>query len=343
VLAPLSALYGRAVLARRRRAEARPASRRRLGRPVISIGNLAVGGSGKTPFTRWLASWLLSQHHRPSILSRGYGRVSPDHAVVIVSDGEHVLADVSRAGDEPLMLAQTVRGAAVLVCADRHRAGQVAESQLGCTVHLLDDGFQHLRLNRQIDLLLLDERDIEDRVLPAGRLREPLEAARSADAILWTGTADAADVAARLGVGAAFNLRRTSGPLTTLTAGEPPPRPGTPVVAVAGIARPDRFFDELLADGLDVRARLSYRDHHPYSADDLRRIRRTLDANRADVVVTTEKDIVRLRPLGPLPFAVAWRRVDVMPQHVDAFCAWLDARLESAARAVASRSGEPVA
>ena len=332
MLAPLGALYGRAVLARRRHVEARPSLRRRLARPVISIGNLAVGGSGKTPFTRWLAFQLLSRGERPAILSRGYGRAETPDDVVIVSDGGRVLADVARSGDEPLMMAHSAPGAAVLVCADRFRAGEVAERRLGCTIHLLDDGFQHLKLHRDVDLLLMDEQDLSDRVLPAGRLREPLVSARSADALLWTGGEDAAGVASRLGVAAGFRVRRVPGPLTMAGDGAAP-RPGAPIVALAGIARPGRFFRDLEAGGYDVRARLAFRDHHPYSKADVERIHTAAARSAAVVVVTTEKDLVRLLPLAPLPFALAWRRLEVLPEDADAFCGWLDARLDEAPRA----------
>lgn len=329
MLAPLSAIYGRAVLARRRRFESRPASRLRLARPVVSVGNLAVGGSGKTPFTRWLAGYLVRTGERPSILSRGYRRRSPAAAVIVVSDGRDVLADLARAGDEPLMIARTVAGAVVLVCAERYRAGLMAEEHFSCTVHLLDDGFQHVRLERDVDLLMLDEQDVHDRVLPAGRLREPLEAARSADAVLWTGSAGAVDALTRLGVEETFRLRRTPGPVTALT-GEERIAPGTPVAALAGIARPSRFFRELQDTGLEIRAELRYGDHHPYSPADVARIRQAVARAGAQWVVTTEKDLVRLLALGDVPLRLAWRRLDVVPEDPDAFCRWLDSRLQTA-------------
>ena len=333
MLAPLSALYGRALLVRRRRIESHPFSQRRLQRPVISIGNLSVGGSGKTPFVRWLALWLLSRGERPSILSRGYRRTSPSDQPVIVSDGQRVLADLATAGDEPLMLAQSVRGAAVVVDPDRYRGGRLAEDRLGCTVHLLDDGFQHLRLHRDINLLLLDEGDLEDHVLPAGRLREPLEAGRSADALLWTGETAPGDLAARVGEAPLFELRREPGPVRVHT----PPKtgdvvPGTAVVAVAAIARPERFFRQLERAGLDVRERLTYRDHHPYTPADLHRIERTLAEANAALVVTTEKDLTRLASLGPLPFPLAVQPLEVLPREVDRFTGWISQRLTDVGR-----------
>jgi tetraacyldisaccharide 4'-kinase len=178
----------------------------------------------------------------------------------------------------------------------------------------------------------MHEHDVEDRVLPAGRLREPIDAARSADAILWTGREDAGRVASRLGVAAGFRLRRVAGPLTMAGDRAATPGPGSPVVALAGIARPERFFRELEAEGYDVRARLAFRDHHPYSTADVERIRRAA-AGCGAVVLTTEKDLVRLLPLAPLPFALAWRRLEVLPEDADAFSRWLDVRLDEARRA----------
>jgi len=341
VLGLSSGIYGRAVLARRRLIEARPASRLRLRAPVISIGNVSVGGSGKTPFTAWLAARLAAAGHRPAILSRGYRRTAPTEAVVVVSDGTRVSGNLASAGDEPLMLARAVPGAAVLVCGDRHRAGHMAEMDLGCTVHLLDDGFQHLRLERDVDLVLLDEGDLQDRPLPAGRLREPLAALRSADAILWTGEpAAAADAARHADVDAVFGLRRASGALTGHDDGVP--AAGEPVLALAAIARPQRFFEGLDDTGVDVRARLAFRDHHPYSAADVERIRRAAADHGASWVVTTEKDLVRLLPLGALPFRLAWRAFEVSPREPDAFWDWLTAKL-AAARAASSGRGATVA
>jgi tetraacyldisaccharide 4'-kinase len=356
VLAPISALYGRALLVRRRRIESHPSFRSRLQRPVISIGNLSVGGSGKTPFVRWLASWLVLRGHRPAILSRGYRRTSPIDRPVIVSDGDRVLADLAASGDEPMMLARAVRGAAVVVDPDRYRAGTLAETRLGCTVHLLDDGFQHLKLHRDINLLLLDEEDLQDRVLPAGRLREPLAAARSADAVLWTGEGPTHEIAARIGVAEVFQVRRDVGPMRVHSAdaadtalalnGMPSSQlgavpPGTSVVALAAIARPERFFGELERAGLDVRDRLTYRDHHPYTAADVQRIQHTRAQARASLVATTEKDLTRLTALGALPFPVAWQRLDVVPRDIEGFGAWMAERLARVGQPFRAAENEP--
>jgi tetraacyldisaccharide 4'-kinase len=177
----LAPLYARAARARREagRRHARP-----LRQPVVSIGNLSVGGSGKTPLVAFVASLLRDLGERPAVLSRGYARQRAEDGVVVVSDGRSLCADVDRAGDEPMWLARALPGVAVLVAADRHLAGALAESRLGATVHVLDDGFQHHGLARDVDLVVVSAADLADVTLPAGRLREPLEALARADALV---------------------------------------------------------------------------------------------------------------------------------------------------------------
>jgi tetraacyldisaccharide 4'-kinase len=136
-----------------------------LSRPVISIGALAAGGSGKTPLTAHVAETLVAMGERPAVLSRGYGRAEPVDGVVVVRDTERVVGALATAGDEPWMLAQALDGVAVVVAADRYLAGRLAETHLGVTVHLLDDGFQHFQLERGTDLLVVSPADLDDPVL----------------------------------------------------------------------------------------------------------------------------------------------------------------------------------
>jgi tetraacyldisaccharide 4'-kinase len=328
ILYATSKLYGTAAIWRRRWYAGRPSRRRRLDRPVISVGNLNTGGSGKTPVVAHIAALLAARGERPAILSRGYGRTSPSPGVTIVSDGSAVLAPLERAGDEPLMLAQALPTIPVVVAADRYEAGRVAESTFGATVHLLDDGFQHLGLERDIDLLIASERDLIDQVLPAGRLREPLTAAASADALLVE-TGDER-VRKALGVGTSFRFERMLGrPRWLSSGGVVPTSPGDVILAVAGIARPDRFFADLEAAGLSARERLVFRDHHPYTDADIARIRQAARDGRATLVLTTEKDAVRLstRRLGDLRLAAVPLAVTIDPPS---FIDWLIARIQQA-------------
>ena len=202
---PLSAVYGRAAAYRRSWYARHPNARRRLGCPVVSVGNLVAGGSGKTPVVATLARLLGAAGERPAILSRGYARHRDGGDAVVVSDGASVLEPTERSGDEAQMLARTLPGVPVLVSVDRYLAGRIAERRFGSTVMLLDDGFQHLQLARDVDLLLVSPLDLTERILPLGALREPVAAARAAHALLVPGTPDEARrTSEQLGVRNAF-------------------------------------------------------------------------------------------------------------------------------------------
>jgi tetraacyldisaccharide 4'-kinase len=294
---------------------------------VISVGNLRAGGSGKTPVVAHLARLLLSRGERPVILTRGYARRRPSRGVTVVSDGLDVRASLDEAGDEPLMLARALPGVPVLVGADRHRSGRFAEAQLGATVHLLDDGFQHLMLARDVDLLVAAEDDLRDRVLPAGRLREPVAAAAAADALLSEAGAEVLERLRRgLGVPAAFRMVRTIEAPRAL-GGDQLPAPGAPVFAVAGIARPERFMRDLAAGGWRVAGSLLFRDHHAFTAADVARIEAAAGAAGAAAIVTTEKDAVRLEGCKPRGLQVMAVPLRVTVEPAADFAAWLMARI----------------
>jgi tetraacyldisaccharide 4'-kinase len=298
---------------RRERYAARPWLRRRLRRPVISIGNLAVGGRGKTPLTACVARLLREMGEKPAILSRGYGRTSPQDGVVVVSDGVAVRADVARAGDEPLMLARQLPGVAVLVSPDRYAAGRLAEHHFNVTIHVLDDGFQHVQLERDVDVLMIGREDVARPVtLPAGRLREPLDTMIVADALI-AADPDVVIETDHLPM-PVFRLQRSRCS---------PAVDAAPVLAVAGIASPERFFKDLRQDGWQVAATLIFPDHHPYSRRDADRIVEMARREGAVRIVTTEKDLVRLDALGPVALPVDAVRLVVEPQPFDGFREWL--------------------
>ena len=330
----LSYLYGLAAAQRRHWYDRRPETRLRLRQPVISVGALTVGGSGKTPIAAHLATVLTSMGEHPAILSRGYRRRHPADGVVVVRDRTAVRSDVAQSGDEPFMLARSLPGTPVLVCQDRYLAGRLAETQLGATVHLLDDGFQHLTLHRDVDLVVLGVADIADsRTLPAGRLREPLDTVRLADAlIVETPTADQADaLSARFGVKAAFHFTRRLLPLRDPAIHEEVAIPvGTRMLAVAGIARPGSFFEALRSYGYTIVSTMVYRDHHPFVEADLTEIDRARQRHGAEYVVTTEKDLVRLLPHMPIAFPMVWVPLSVSVEPADRFRGWIGERLEQA-------------
>ena len=301
--------------------ERHPQSRRSLDRPVISVGNLSVGGSGKTPIVAALARMLLDMGQRPAILSRGYARRRATDGVVVVSDGNRVLEPVENSGDEPQMLARALPGVPVLVCADRHLAGRLAEKQFDATVMLLDDGFQHLELGRNVDVLVVPASDLDDAVLPSGRLREPLDAASSADCVLVPGSLeDVSRVAATFDRMPVFRVANHFGSLRGLDASAPS---GTRVVAVAGIARPERFFTTLREQGFEIVRELRFPDHHWFSSGDLDRIRTIAKEASADLIVATEKDAVRVAPQSG--WAVLPMTAVIEPPEL--FSSWLRERL----------------
>jgi len=329
----LSAAYSAAAAWRREWYARDPSRRRRLNRPVVSVGNLRVGGTGKTPTVEYIARLLVEHGERPAILTRGYARRRPLDGVTIVSDGTKVHAHLDTAGDEPLMLAKALPSVSVLVGADRYLSGLLAERQLEATVHVLDDGFQHFALERDVDLLLASEDDLADRPLPAGRLREGIAAAAIADAALVTAGYDTAAerIGRALGVATVFRVTRSIAPPRTLT----PARdsvvvpPNSRVFVVTGIARPDRFQADISAAGWDIVGAIDFRDHHPFDARDIARITEAARASGAAIVLTTEKDAVRLAAceLGELPIAAVPLVIGIEPR--DRFRDWLLMRLEA--------------
>lgn len=272
----------------------------RLPGRVISVGNLTVGGTGKTPCVAWLARELVASGERVAILSRGYRRRSRGR--VEVSDGQSVLVSAEEGGDEPWLLARSCHGVRVVVDGQRYEAGRwLVEQGTGVTVFVLDDGYQHLRLARDLNLLLVDAGDPLPgaRMVPWGRLREPIDQIVRADAVIVTRCDephDEAALAALLG-----QYRRPGTPVFHAThaltgfhrleSGESVEtgRLGR-VAAVSGIARPERFHHDLRALGLELCWTRSYPDHHRYTPADIRSILAGAEAAGADSIVLTEKD-----------------------------------------------------
>lgn len=281
---------------RRRRMERRPQRQRHLAKPVISVGNLSMGGTGKTPVVAAIALWLIGAGHRPSILSRGYGREDAADGVVVIDRDTMV----GQAGDEPLMLSRQVPGAIVCVSPDRYLGGVLAE-KLGCTIHVLDDGFQHIELARDLDILVTTIGEIPNgRVIPRGRLREPHDAAARAHFLVVTdATAGAASAEAwALGISQSCGARRTLGaPLPIRLKADTTQL--ARVLAVSGIANPERFVTSLREAGHNVVASMMFADHHRYSPKDLLAIESKMQGASADAVLTTDKDAVRFESLAP--------------------------------------------
>ena len=286
-----------------------------------------MGGTGKTPLVSLVAEYLLAHGEHPAILSRGYGRRVTDVGAIVVSDGMRVLADLDRAGDEPLMLARALSGAIVVVAEDRHLAGVLAENRFGATVHVLDDGFQHLTLARDLDVLVTSAGEIPNgRVLPFGRLRESAGAAARAHVLVVVGAdeATARTEAWTLGISQSCGaFRGARGELGARGA----------VFAVAGIGDPGQFFESLRAGGWNVAGSRAFRDHHRYSRGELNEVAAAARAAGADLIVTTAKDAVRLEAAGQVPFRWAAVPLTFELDPPGAFFSSIDAALARAREA----------
>jgi tetraacyldisaccharide 4'-kinase len=285
---PLTGLYGAATALRNTLYDRRVLSSRRLEQPVISVGNLSVGGSGKTPFVIALGELLQARGIRFDVLSRGYGRKTRG---VLVVDPDGSAADF---GDEPLLIARRL-GVPVVVGESRYDAGRVGEQRFQPQLHILDDGFQHRSLARDFDIVLMTERDFDDSLLPSGRLREPLSSLRRADTIV-------------LPVGLAADhpaLRQR--PIWRIERKLVLPNlPSAPIV-FCGIARPQQFFAQVRAAGITPAAEIKFRDHHAYDKRDIERLLAMRGKLGAGGFLTTEKDSVNLGSLQAdlQPFAIA--------------------------------------
>ena len=276
---------------------------RRLRRPVVSVGNLTVGGTGKTPLVACVAKILLRQGWKPCILTRGYARRSKAEMMVL-EPGAGRRADAQEIGDEPALLARLLPEVPIVVGADRYRGGQVAEERFRVDAHILDDGFQHLALARDVDLLALDAtQTLSDwLLLPAGRQREPLSALRRAQMVVLTRT-DSADPQAleelvrKVHPAAQVFRGRTEviGWIDAVT-GEAVPKEriqAQKVAAFCGIGNPRAFFADLRRWGFNLVAEDAFPDHHVYTGGEIQRLTAGAVKNRAMALLTTQKDAVK--------------------------------------------------
>ena len=285
---PLTGLYSAATSLRNTLFDSGVLATRRLEQPVVSVGNLSAGGSGKTPFVIALGELLKARGIRFAVLSRGYLRKTRG---VLVVEPNGAAADF---GDEPLLIARRL-GVPVVVGESRYAAGRIAEQKFEPQLHILDDGFQHRSLARDFDIVLMTERDFEDKMLPSGRLREPLSSLARADAVVLPADA-AADHPA---------LRQK--PIWRITRDLVLPSLPSAPIAFCGIARPEQFFAQVRAAGIRPAAEVKFGDHHAYGLDDIQ----ALIGARRDLqgvgFLTTEKDAINLAPEQHLlePLAVA--------------------------------------
>ena len=270
-----SSVYGLAVAGRNMLYERRWLPAKRLQGPVVSVGNLSVGGSGKTPFVILLGELLEARGIHFDVLSRGYGRET--RGALLVDPG----GSARDFGDEPLLIARRLE-VPVVLGEDRYQAGLLAEREFGPQLHLLDDGFQHRGLARDFDIVLVTADDTRDRLLPAGRLREPLTSLKRADVVVLTAGASPDRLSTRGKL--VWRVRRGILPTNV------PSRP----VAFCGIARPQNFMLQLRKAGIEPVAEAVYRDHHAYTENDIRELLALKAKSEAGGFVTTEKDAINL-------------------------------------------------
>jgi tetraacyldisaccharide 4'-kinase len=303
ILPPLSTLYGavtRTRLALYRRGTFRTT---KLDRPVISVGNMTVGGTGKTPLVEWVAKTIARSGKKVCILTRGYGRENPQQQVV-VSDGKTILATAAEAGDEPYLLATNLLGsAAVISNADRVSAGRYAIEAFGAECFVLDDGFQHLRLARDLNIVTVDATNPwgGGQLLPYGRLREPLSGLNRADCVVLTRCDQA------------INLNALQDEIRALIRGRPlfestmralpalvPP---VPVAAFCAIGNSESFFTQLKKSDYEVVVERAFTDHHSYTQRDVDDLIAVATRAGAKGLITTAKDAVKLRSFT---FSLPW-------------------------------------
>ena len=290
---PLSAIFGAAVATRNALYDRGVFKVHKLARPVVSVGNISVGGSGKTPFVIALGELLKQRGIEFDVLSRGYGRSSTGIAVVDPN------GSAAEFGDEPLLIARKLR-VPVIVGADRYQAGLLAEKQFSSKLHLLDDGFQHRRLHRHFDIVLLPAEDQRGTLLPMGRLREPLSALERADAIVLPDSPETPNPSFQ-----AKSVWRVRRRMEIAADGKQ--------IAFCAIARPGQFFDALKAARQEIASTLTFRDHHRYAQRDIDRLLDRKKQTGASGFVTTEKDAINLGTLSAQlqPLRTATLRLDL--------------------------------
>ena len=269
-----------------------------LGAYTVSIGNITAGGTGKTPLVAYVARLLAERGETVCILTRGYKRKNGKHRV-LVTDGERLLADALNAGDEPRELAEKLLGKVIVIAdADRVSAGEWARRRFGVSAFVLDDGFQHRRVRRDVDIVCVDSTAPfgDGKILPAGQLREPVGSLSRADMIVLTRTdlvEDISDLRTEISKTASgpalFAARNRITDAASLR--------GKKLFAFCGLGNPGSFFSQLRSEGAEVVGTRSFADHHYYSQPDIDKLRAAAKDAGADALATTPKDAVKLSQL----------------------------------------------
>lgn len=318
LLPPLSALYGAVTRTRLSLYQRGTFQTTKLERPVISVGNITAGGTGKTPLVEWISKIVAAHGKKVCILTRGYGRENPQRQVV-VSDGVTILATPKESGDEPYLLATKLQGsAAVISNIDRISAGRYAIENFQTDCFVLDDGFQHLRIARDLNVVTVDATNPwgGGELLPYGRLREPRAGLSRADCVVITRCDQANDL---------DQLREQ---IHDLTSGRPvfdskmqPVKdllPHGPVAAFCAVGNPQSFFTQLRNAGYELAIQKVFTDHHAYTQQDVNHLIDEASRAGATNLITTAKDAVKLRSLS---FTLPWHvfEIEISIQNEDEF------------------------
>ncbi len=310
-----SSLYSSVITARNRAFDAGRGVKK-LDVPVISIGNLSMGGSGKSPTTALVTELLQEMGYHPAIVSRGYGRRS--RGLVVVSDGTTLNTNAEQCGDETLMLAHMLPSAVVIAAEVRMHGATKAIRDFACDCVVLDDGFQHRKLHRSLDIVIVDRNTLDHaRVVPAGVLREELKGLLRADIILLREGVDAAEVETFRRSDSTVYMLNTAREGVKTSRGVELEARDVSVVLLCGIAQPVRFQARAEALGFNVCHSMFFRDHVRYTESIVRESIETAIRSDARVILTTEKDMVKLRDFQSLfdragvSLSVLWQRLSV--------------------------------
>jgi tetraacyldisaccharide 4'-kinase len=271
--------------------------------PVISTGNITTGGTGKTPFTIYLAGKLKSRYQKIAVVSRGYHRKSK--GLIVVSDGKGNTGSVEQCGDEPVLIAKKLPDAVVIVSENRVKGVARAVNDFSCDLVLLDDAFQHRRIYRDCDIVLINKKAplFSDFMIPAGNLREPLSQLKRADVIIFTNADnnienDDSNLLNKYYSGPVFTCRYSTESYIGMKSDEKysiEDLKGKPVIAFCGIAEPQLFKQLLLKQGIEIKDMHIFPDHYSYTESDIEKISNKAGELKCDFVITTEKDLVKVK------------------------------------------------
>jgi len=308
IFSPLGKIYGAVINARNAFYDRGVFASHALGAKTISIGNITVGGTGKTPLVAFVAETLFQSGEKVCILTRGYGRKNPKERVV-VTDGEKILADAKYAGDEPFELAEKLLGKAIIIAdPDRVSAGLWAREKFGITRFVLDDAFQHRKVKRDLDIVCVDATKPfgNKKVLPSGILREPLENLKRADAVVITRSNLAENLEnlkseiSKYSAAPIYISHNKFSNFTEINNQKTTQHSALSTrhsLAFCALGNPNNFFEQLRRENFNLTATEVFPDHHFYSPEDVEKIEKKASVTGAEILITTAKDAVKLKHL----------------------------------------------